>query len=160
MVGNAHSCQKREYLFETQAFRIQGPQAPPRMKPERKTLLKLKLAKACFSFRGGHFFEEVRKPRKLTHIPRENALPGGRPFQNPGAKIGRPLPRVQNWDPPGVGKIVKIALGRFWGALGSLLGFFCRGLLLLSASWGASGFRQASGSDLGMILEPFGSQIR
>ena len=31
---------------------------------------------------------------------------------------------------------------------------FGRGLLLLAASWGASGLRQASGSDLRRILEP------
>ena len=35
-------------------------------------------------------------------------------------------------------------------------GFFGRGLLLLGASWGASGLRQASGSDFVRILEPFG----
>ena len=39
-------------------------------------------------------------------------------------------------------------MARSWGLFG-------RGLLLLAASWGASGLRQASGSDFGRIVEPF-----
>ena len=52
-----------------------------------------------------------------------------------------------------------VRVARSWDALGPLLGrswvrcpIFGRGLLLLAASWGASGLRQASGSDFGTIL--------
>ena len=115
-----------------------------KMKPERKTLLKLKLAKACFSFRRGHFNKDPRKIRKSTHFLRENAVSGSLPPISPrrdvttpgGVKIGGPL-----------GAALGAFLARSWR-------LFCRGLLLFGVSWGGSGFGQGPGSDFGTSWEP------
>ena len=55
--------------------------------------------------------------------------------------------------------VLSDSLGVILGALGSFLGSFWSRLLLLGASCGASGLRQASGNDFEGILAPFWGHV-
>ena len=93
----------------------------------------------------------------MQHLPHENRVLGASPLQNPVLMLGGRLPGGPILRPGKSRKSLSAALGAF---LGRSWSFFGRSLLLLGASCGAGGLRQASGVDfrchVGSILDHFG----